>query len=351
MITFIIPAYQAEATLRRTVDSIIRQTSNQWKIILVNDGSTDDTEHICVEYRDRYPNKIRYLCQENGGLGKARNIGIELVDTEYMSFLDSDDWLMPNFVEVVFNNYQKEKTDIILTLPIIYHEGSKIVRDWYDKPVFEKLFPEDGSIIEPVKSPLCYQMEVNACRKILNTEFVERFHFRFPEGIKWEDVYPHFYLLSKCQSCMGIKSVGFYYRVGSANQITASRGRERLDILRIYDELITYVVDEGKEELKFPVMRILVRFSIWSIRMTDGKVRRELIEKLTAFYKIVPKSFYSDLRKKIRKEYSKADVIQYLMFLFAIRSKVIHWIFFDYFYEDVATKIIKKILRAKERVA
>lgn len=351
MITFIIPAYQAEATLPRTIDSIIRQTSNQWKVILVNDGSTDDTENICIEYRNKYPDKIRYLYQENGGLGKARNTGIELVDTEYMSFLDSDDWLMPKFVETVVKSCEMEKTDMIFTLPMIYHEGSKIVRDWYDKPVFEKLFPEDGSIIEPVKYPECYQLEVNACRKILRTEFVQRLHFRFPEGIKWEDVYPHFYLLSKCKSCMGIKSVGFYYRVGVDSQITASKGKDRLDILNIFKDLVSYLMEEKRIELEFPVMRIFIRFSIWCIRMTEGEVRRELVKQLTAFFREVPRRCYSSLRIATRKEYSKADAIQYMLFPFAIKHKMIRWVFYDYLYEDMATKVIKKLLGAKERVA
>lgn len=350
MITFIVPAYQAEKTIARTLDSICRQTNDNWKAILVNDGSIDGTEEICQRYRNSFPEKITYIYQENGGLGKARNVGMEIVDTEYMAFLDSDDWLMPDFVDTVLK-YSASEPEMVLILPVIYHEGSKVVRDWYDKPIFEKLFPKDGDVIDPHIRTDCYQLEVNACRKILRKEFVQRVHFRFPEGIKWEDVFPHFYLLSNCKSCMGIKSVGFYYRVGSSDQITASRVEDRLDILKIFEELIAYVNEEGKEELIFPVMRVFVRFSIWCIRMTEGEVRRELVEKLTAFYKKVSKYFYQSLKKTVRREYSKADAMQYLMFLLAIRSKAFRWVFYDYLYEDIATKMIKKILRAKERVA
>lgn len=351
MITFIIPAYQAEKTLTRTVESILRQTDDRWKIILINDGSTDDTENICIRCRDLNPDKISYIYQENSGQGKARNVGIELVTTDYLSFLDSDDWLMPDYVETVGRFLKRERPEMILTLPVIWHEGSRITRDWYDKEVFESVFPKDGVIICPGDYPECYTMEVNACRKVLRTDYVQRIGFRFPEGIKWEDIYPHFYLLSNCESCMGIKSVGFYYRVGSLDQTTASRGKERLDILPIFAGLLDYVTDNKKEELQFPVMRLFVRFSIWCIKMTEGDVRIQLVRGLSSFYREIPKSFYKALKKGSRESYSRADALQYRLFLTAIRSGLFRWVFYDYLYEDAAEKIVKKVLRAKERVA
>lgn len=351
MITFIIPAYQAEKTIKRTIDSILNQIDNRYKIIIVNDGSTDNTEDICIKYRDSYPKKITYIYQKNRGLGNARNTGIENVNTEYMAFLDSDDWLMPNFVDTVLRNCDKNQAEIILTLPVIYHEGSKVVRDWYDKELFEKIFPKDGGIINPINRTECYQLEVNACRKILKTEFVKRICFRFPEGIKWEDIFPHFYLLSNTKLCMGLKSVGFYYRVGSSSQITASKGRDRLDILSIFEELTTYIMKENKRELTFPAMRIFVRFSIWCIRMTDGEIRKELVRKLSIFFHGLSKTFYKELKKETRENYCKADSFQYRLFLFAIQYKIFRWVFYDYLYEDAATKLIKKLLGAKERVA
>lgn len=351
MITFIIPAYQAEETLPRTIDSIIRQTSNQWKVILVNDGSTDDTENICIEYKDRYPSKIRYLYQENGGPGKARNIAISLVETEYVNFLDSDDWLMPNYVETVIRFAKNKFPEMIMTLPVIYHEGSERVEDWFDKGLFEKLFSKDGEVISPEEEVSLYLSDGNMCRKILRLEFIRRINFTFSEGVKWEDLYPHFYSLSNCKSCMGIRSVGFYYRVGSCCQITSSRGRERLDIIKVFNDLLDYVMKVEKKELEFPVMRIFIRFSIWCIRLTDGKIRQDLIQELSSFYHKVPKSFYKELKKGVRERYCRADALQYTLFLVAVRKKTLRWIFQDYLYEALATSFIKKILGGEERVA
>ena len=322
-ITFIIPAYQAERTVARTIESILNQTDQRYRIIIVNDGSSDGTERICKDYAAQHPEKITYIYQDNRGLGGARNRGMELAATEYVSFLDSDDWLMPEYVECLLGYAEKNRAEMIMILPVIYHEGSRITRE----------------------------LEVNQCRKILHRDFIRRVNFSFREQIKWEDVFPHFYLLSQCKACMGIKEVGFYYRIGSTGQITSQRGRERLDILTVFTDLLDYVSEERRSDLEFASMRVIVRFSIWCIRMSEKGIRQELVRELNAFFRKIPKRFYQALKKGTRAGYSKADARQYQLFVTAIRIRPLSWIFYDYFYQDVGEKMIKGLLKAKERVA
>ncbi|MDE6203377.1 MAG: glycosyltransferase family 2 protein, partial [Lachnospiraceae bacterium] len=239
-----VPAYNAEKTLARTIESILHQTDDRYKLILVNDGSTDRTDEICQSYLAEKNDKIRYIPQENRGLGGARNTGLRFVDTPYVSFLDSDDWLMPQYVEKLIwhlDRHKGENIEMIMTLPQIFHEGSRAVRDWYDKDLFDEIFTSEGEIINPGEKEDIYRFEVNQCRKVLHMDFVKRVNFSFREKIKWEDVYPHFYLLSQCTACMGISEIGFYYRIGSSSQITASRGADRLDLLIVFEDLLQYI--------------------------------------------------------------------------------------------------------------
>ena len=92
-ITFVIPAYNAEKTLQRTLDSILWQTDGRYRVVIVDDGSTDRTGQIGKGYAMRHPDRIRYIHQENKRQGGARNTGLRSVETAYVSFLDSDDWL------------------------------------------------------------------------------------------------------------------------------------------------------------------------------------------------------------------------------------------------------------------
>ena len=97
-ISIIIPIYNAESTLKRWIDSIIKQSYKQWTLILINDGSTDDSQTICHNYEVR-DNRILLLNKENGGVSSARNLGIRTVQTDYLIFVDSDDFLEKNCIE------------------------------------------------------------------------------------------------------------------------------------------------------------------------------------------------------------------------------------------------------------
>lgn len=353
-ITFVVPAFNAESTLPRTIESILHQTDDRYKIIIVNDGSTDATDKIAKKYALNHPDKITYRYQESMGPGGARNCGLQLVKTDYVSFLDSDDWLMPDYVENIVKQLEAHadtNVEMIMTLPQIYHEGSKAISDWYDKRIFEQIFQTEGQIINPQQELSIYQFEVNLCRKVLQMDFLRRIHFKLRTNIKWEDVCPHFYLLSKCTNCMGIGSVGFYYRIGCKTQITASRGKERLDLLEVMQELVEYIEKEQRADLQFPAMRILVRFAIWAIRMADVDTRKYLVKELYKVFKKIPASYYKALRKGSKDSYSKADARQYQLFMTAIRYRVCNVIFYDYLYQDMGEKMIKKLLGAGQRVA
>lgn len=100
--SIIIPVYNVEPYLRECLDSVLRQTYSDWEAICVNDGSTDSSARILQEYTSR-DNRIKVITQPNGGLSAARNTGLDNATGDYLLFLDSDDWLEPNALEVINN--------------------------------------------------------------------------------------------------------------------------------------------------------------------------------------------------------------------------------------------------------
>lgn len=346
-LTFIVPAYNAEATLATTLDSIVRQTSQSWKLIIVNDGSTDSTQAITQKYVQKYPGKVRSLYQQNKGLGGARNSGMDLADTPYITFLDSDDWVKADYVKNITEQIEKcrkEKPEIILTLPEIYDENSRCLQPWYDESLFNSIFPQDGICINPQKDKRLYRTDVNQCRKVLQTEFVKRIRFRFHEHVKWEDIAPHFYLMTHCRKCMGVGSTGFYYRKGSEYQITASRGKDRLDLITVYNDLLPYL-NKPDRELIYAVMRIMVSFANEGVKLADTEVRRQLVLELHQFFKAVPRSCDRILYHHAKRYLVKSEVRQYYIFLFVIRHRLLLRVFYDYLYRDASEQILKKMIR------
>jgi glycosyltransferase involved in cell wall biosynthesis len=113
LISIIIPIYKVEPYLRRCLDSIINQTYKNLEIILVDDGSPDNCPQICEEYAAK-DNRIIAIHKENGGLSDARNAGLDICKGEYISFVDSDDWVVLNYIEILSSICLKENADITI---------------------------------------------------------------------------------------------------------------------------------------------------------------------------------------------------------------------------------------------
>ena len=107
----IIPVYNAADTLRRCLDSLLCQPFDDYEIILVNDGSTDDSEAICRAYAEGC-RRVRLLSRPNGGVSSARNAGLELALGTYILFVDSDDYIKPDMLEKLYAALTKEDADI-----------------------------------------------------------------------------------------------------------------------------------------------------------------------------------------------------------------------------------------------
>ena len=95
-VSVIVPIYNVEKYLKKCLDSLVNQTLDDIEIILVNDGSKDNSKQIAEKFANDYPNKIIYLEKENGGLSSARNYGLKHAKGDYISFVDSDDYVSKN---------------------------------------------------------------------------------------------------------------------------------------------------------------------------------------------------------------------------------------------------------------
>lgn len=111
-ISIILPVYNSQQTISRTIDSVIKQTYDNYELIIINDGSTDNSENICVEYVNKYK-KIKYIKTKNEGVSNARNLGIDNATGNYIMFIDSDDEYYKNTLETVYE-YIEQKTDLII---------------------------------------------------------------------------------------------------------------------------------------------------------------------------------------------------------------------------------------------
>ena len=120
------PIYNSKNYLKQSIDSVINQSLNfrrNTQLILIDDGSIDDSIDICMEYQNKYPKNIIILSQEHKGVASARNLGLEYVKGKYITFLDSDDYLSKDALENVEEFFKEhgEETDVV-ALPINFFD-------------------------------------------------------------------------------------------------------------------------------------------------------------------------------------------------------------------------------------
>ena len=128
-ISVIVPVYQVEPYLRCCVDSVLAQTFADFELILVDDGSPDGCGAICDEYAAR-DSRVLVTHTENGGLGKARNTGMDLACGKYLIFLDSDDYLLPATLETLYTEAERNRTQVLIFGAVPFLDGLE-QPDWF----------------------------------------------------------------------------------------------------------------------------------------------------------------------------------------------------------------------------
>ena len=128
LISVIVPIYNVEKWLPRCVDSILSQEYKNLEIFLVDDGSPDGCPTICDEYAEK-DKRIKVIHKKNGGLSDARNVAIDVASGEFICFVDSDDYVAPTYVEILYSLIEKYQTKASVINPVAVDEEGKLTLD------------------------------------------------------------------------------------------------------------------------------------------------------------------------------------------------------------------------------
>ncbi len=148
LFSVIVPVYNAEKYIKQCVDSILNQSYSDFEVILVDDGSPDNCPAICDEYAKK-DSRVKVIHKENGGHTSARNCGLEIAKGEYVTFVDSDDYVKQNFLATFADIIDKKDVDIVLSQHFTFDDGKEVLVDnmvceqgYYDRKRIEKeVFP------------------------------------------------------------------------------------------------------------------------------------------------------------------------------------------------------------------
>lgn len=202
-ISIIVPVYNVEQYLRRCLDSIHTQTFNDWECILVDDGSTDDSGKICDEYCD-IDNRFIVVHKRNEGVSRARNYGIDISRGEYVSFVDSDDWIEKDGYLIAVKTIQESKADIVKYGFTIHSLEGTSNRSVESK---KSLASHDGMLMETERCNYCGFLWNGLYRRELIADL------RMDESINWcEDQLFSFELFLRTNKMVLLPDIVYHYQ-------------------------------------------------------------------------------------------------------------------------------------------
>lgn len=237
-----------EAFLRECIDSVLQQGYQKFELILVNDGSTDNSATICDEYNEKYPENIRVLHISNGGPLRARLIGTEAATGDVLVFLDADDCLREDALECIVEAFEEHKCDMVLynagesnefsTLLVSHSLSEGSVFDFdYKFELYKNLI--NGKIINPI----CLKAVRNECA--IFPKYIMQYDVRHGE-----DLLMSAYFMTNCDKVVYLNQGLYYYRDRPGSAIHSFSTRRKESIKFVHIELEKCIDEWNMSELK-----------------------------------------------------------------------------------------------------
>ncbi len=256
----IVPVYKVEAYLHECVDSILRQTYKKLQIILVDDGSPDRCGQICEEYAAK-DSRVEVIHKINGGLGSARNAGLDAARGKYMYFVDSDDYVKENEIEVSIREMEKGNWHLCVWGMIICGENGEFIR--YAGRVKRSEFffaTEEEKCRFLCRYFLKFRIRCEAWSRVYRRDIIEANHLRFGNErlIGAEDLDFGFRYLLHCENLVCIPEYVYYYRMRDTSIMHTKKWqdwcRQLVNMLWSQQERIGASVPFGKRYLNEAVI-------------------------------------------------------------------------------------------------
>ncbi len=234
-ISVIIPVYNVEKTLRRCVDSVLAQTFKNYEIILVDDGSPDNSGEICDEYAEKY-DFIRVIHKENEGLGPTRNCGVKEAKGKYIYHCDSDDWIKENTLEDAYNSAVENDADVVLFGYTLYTEKDGLVEKYTAVNVPEAVYKNNDDVKSFfIKNIDNYFVVQSACNRLIKKQFLIENNIWFRPFRRCQDIVFSYDLFEKI-NCLSTLSSAYYEYIIEPNVYKGRSFDEMIDIyLSVYD--------------------------------------------------------------------------------------------------------------------
>ena len=272
-ISVIVPIYNVEPYLRRCIDSIINQTYENLEIILVDDESPDNCGQICDDYAKK-DTRIKVIHKKNGGLSDARNVGLEVCTGDFISFVDSDDWIELNTYEIMMKSMNEYNADMVVS-NINYVYKNKVESKYSEDKI--RCFNKEEAMKELIKDGLVQAVVWN---KLYKRVFID--NLRFKVGKLNEDEFFTYKICAKAERIVYIPEALYQYRQRE-DSIMGTYTLQRMDGVEALYERMNFIKNKFPqlytlEKLRFCYACIYHYQMLLINNILDKKTRNTLIK-------------------------------------------------------------------------
>ena len=281
--SIIVPVYNVDAYLDKCFNSLVNQNNDNYEIIVVNDGSTDNSQNIINEYKNKYPKLIKAYKKENEGLSSARNYGIDKANGEYLLFVDSDDYVSDNYLNILDNYVKSNNPDILV---------------FNFNAVNDNLIEKKNTYFTDFKDLQKKFLTGNpsACNKLIKKDIFIKNNIKFMENVYYEDLATIPSLVCYTSNICFIDDYLYYYVIRD-NSITNKRKfNTKMDnIFEVLDYNYKLLINDFKEEVEYLYIEHLLRCA--SLRYMEYK-KYEQINKINNIIKNYFPKWYKNIYYK-----------------------------------------------------
>ena len=300
-VSIIIPTYNVEGYIGICLESIMKQTMQNFEIIIIDDGSKDKSHDVALEYQKKYPDKIRAYKQENTGQGGARNKGITLAEGEYILFVDSDDTVETTLVEKTYQLAKKTDADMVLFDAYVTDEEGKVL-------TIMKGCNIDAKEISVKKYPKVLLEYPCPWNKLYRKSIFDNPDMRFPTGMWYEDLVGACIFLSNARKIEVLAEPLYYYMQRSTSVMHSRADEKNLEIMKAMELIIEYFKKKGVYEQYYSVLEslgiyhVLIAAAGRCVRADkNSKMAKQMMEYMNERFPQWPENEYMQTISKANK--------------------------------------------------
>ena len=286
-ISVILPVFNSEEFVRKSIESVLAQTFEDFELIIVNDGSTDSSKDIIDSFKD---DRIRLINQSNQGPGAARNNALKMAQGRYVMYLDSDDWFTSDALEVAYGEITKFDADLTFFKMINFDGERYYENDWFELKTLQSF---KNRTFKPIETPgSIFDLSVGVCQKIYNRSFLERIDARFPEGIFFEDM-PFFYYVFLKAERISIVNRHLYVRRKHTSSITNVVDEKFFDTVPAGQELMRIFIENGwYDAYKYDLLAYKINGPRFALRDMPLKYKSHMFDLIKRDYEAIKSTKY-----------------------------------------------------------